>query len=258
MGFNLQAGLLVKSRGYKFFIHLLTVCFFLALAASLQAQTIANIRTQLRDGQIEIRYDLTASLDKAEFKVEVFSSYNNFSKPLVQVTGDVGSGVKPGPNKVILWQARSEAAGYKGELQFELAATPVVIAEPITLLSPKGGSVVRRGKTLRITWTGGVVDEPIEVQMVKGSDLHRKVETVSNKGSYDLKVDNGEPYGEYQVRLLSTAGEVFSQPFEVKKKSKLLLKVGLPVAVAAWVYVFLSGGGGGNAVKELPVAPEPN
>lgn len=243
---------------WSWLFNLLLLTLFSSIASTLQAQSISNIRTQLRDGQIEIRYDLSAPAANYEFKIEVYSSFNNFSSPLTMVSGDVGAGVKAGNNKVMVWQARTEAKGYKGELQFELAATPVQVAQPISLILPKGGSVVRRGKSIQVTWTGGVSEEPVEVQLVRGSDLHRKVETISNKGRYELKIDNGEPYGEYQVRLLSTAGEVFSQPIEVKKKPKLLLKIGVPVAVAAWVYVFLSGGAGGNSVKELPVAPEPN
>ena len=95
-----------------------------------------NIRVDLRDDLIIIMYDLKPAATAADFKVEIFGSHNNYERPIVQVSGDVGSSVKPGLNKIISWASKAELKDYKGELIFEIAATPNVplpVQSPVTM-----------------------------------------------------------------------------------------------------------------------------
>ena len=219
-------------------------------------QRVANLRTELKSGLMTVTYDLVAPSEEYSFDVKLYSSHNNYSVPVTRVTGDVGEGVKSGINKKLIWNVREELGVFQGSLQVELSATPKMVVPAIELISPAGGQVVRRGKNLEVKWKGGSKTEEVEIQLTRGTDLHRKIEKVSNTGSYSLSIAKDEPLGEYQVRVLSLSGEVFSKPFEVKKPSKLLLKI-LPVVGLAGVAAVLTGGGSSGGVKELPVAPVP-
>ena len=222
------------------------------------AQSVTNLRTELKNGSMTVTYDLVAPSEEYVFEVKLYSSHNNYGVAVTRVTGDVGVNVRPGTNKKLVWNVRDELGVFQGSLQVELSATPKLVGPPVKLLAPTGGQVVRRGKSLEVKWTGGLETEQIEIQLTRGTYLHRNIDKVANTGSHKLKIAKDEALGEYQVRVFSLSGEVFSKPFEVKKSSKLLLKV-LPVVGLAGVVGVLTGGGGGTSgsVKELPVAPVP-
>lgn len=226
------------------------------IGSDVDAQRVFNLRTELKDGKVTVIYDLEAPSDEYEFDVKLYGSHNNFSTPVKLLNGDAGSGQKPGVDKKLVWSAREEIGVFKGTLQVELSATPKLNVAPVIITEPTGGQVVRRGKSIEVKWTGGSKKEEIELQLTRGSDLHRSIEKVPNTGNYKIKISGEEPLGEYQVRLLSLQGEVFSKPFEVKKPTKVLFKI-LPVVGLAGVVFLLTGKSSGE-VKELPVAPEPN
>ena len=87
----------------------------LLLPTTLNAQEkeiVSNVRVQQSDTLLIITYDLTV---KAEIKVYVsFDGGKTYKGPLKYVSGEVGKGIAPRKNKVIIWDVVSEV-GYVDE-----------------------------------------------------------------------------------------------------------------------------------------------
>ena len=101
-------------------------CAFLCL----KAQKVENVRASSSGEQIIIIYDLTGTKADQRFKVNLYSSHNNFASPVQQVTGEVGDNIAAGKNKRIAWSAKDEIKDFKGSLTFEVRADLVVAGAP--------------------------------------------------------------------------------------------------------------------------------
>lgn len=240
-------------------------CFALLLCcASLSAQKIENVKATVHGDDIIITYDLSGK-DGQEFKINLYASNSNFSKPIVKASGDIGSKITPGKDKRVVWNAKNEISDYRGDLVIEVRGEPGVISSsptssvrPLSFLSP-AGSGVKRGKTLNVSWTGGSPSENVELNLIKDGVVKEKLSSQNNNGVYFWQVPKGTKTGTYQLKLSgNTSGEATSSNFKVKPKVSLLLKV-LPVIAVVGVVAAVAGGGGGTEPKaaDLPIPPEP-
>ena len=112
---------------------LLTLGLFLSFSLSGLAQTVKNVQARVEGNKVYVNYDLIASSDGQKFNVELRSSIDNFSKPLVDVTGDVGPDQEAGLGKTIIWNAISEMGNFSGSVTFEVTSlltfSPLEITE---------------------------------------------------------------------------------------------------------------------------------
>src|SRR5882762_1847745 len=98
----------------------LFIAIFACAFLGLKAQKVENVRAAASGEQIIITYDLTGVKSDQRFKVNLYSSHNNFASPVQQVTGDVGDNIAAGKDKRIAWNAKSELSNFKGNLSFEV------------------------------------------------------------------------------------------------------------------------------------------
>ena len=229
----------------------------LGICVSAFSQSIENVRASFADGKVTIAYDLLRTDPNQTYFVEVSGSHNNYSSPLKTVSGDVGANIKGGSGKKIIWDAKAELVTYKGEITFRVKGNPVAAW---VFKTPTEGGSIRRGKSTTIQWEGGSPQQPVTVELYKGSE---KVETLAqgNAGtSYTWLVPKDFEKGNYSIKLSAGGQNISSGTFSVKAKIPLLLKV-LPVAVIGGLAAVLSGGGGGGetpTASDLPTAPDPN
>ncbi len=229
----------------------------------LLAQSIENVRATVQNDYIIIQYDLRTPIPDQEFTITLFSSSNNFSEALKQVSGDVGPNIKPGQGKSISWAAKAELGpGYKGQITFEVRGLPVVTVKPLELLSPAAGSKVKISKELTIEWTGGKPNDEVSLQLMQNGLQKGLITKTKNTGAFTWIIPKSTAKGEYQVLLLAGGNTAQSKPFQIKPKSSPLIFV-LPVVVLGGVaYLLFAGDGGGETPPvgntDLPDAPEPN
>jgi hypothetical protein len=112
----------------------LAALLLLALAPAASADEISEVSfRQTADDRVEVRYRLTAPAG-SRFRVELEASEdggNRFTLRPITVEGDVGEGVEPGPEKVILWDALADVGRLVGErFVFRVVATPERAAAP--------------------------------------------------------------------------------------------------------------------------------
>ena len=69
------------------------------------AQKVSNVKATENAGKITINYDLEGLIEGEKYKVEIYSSADNYTQPLKYVSGDVGVNVVSGVNKKVLWDA---------------------------------------------------------------------------------------------------------------------------------------------------------
>lgn len=239
----------------------------------LQAQRIDNVRAQSIGDQIIVNYDLVGSQEGQEFRIELYSSVDNFATAVFRVTGDVGPRVRSGTQRRIIWDSKAELTDYKGAVTLEirgepLAALPTANTNPtstqtqvtqtpvnntMNFRSPSGGSV-KRGKPMTISWTGGVLSDNITLDLLKGGARDRQLSQMTNIGSYQWSVPPKMDKGYYQVRLQSPGGEITSAEFQIKPKIPLVVKVLPAVAIVAVLVVILTGGD--DKGDDLPTPPD--
>src|SRR6185295_2614018 len=117
----------------------------IALLAPLMsfAQKIENLKAVVNGDEIVITYDISSQNSVDKFTVSVYSSHNNYTVQLQQLSGDVGSNLGVGTGKRIIWYAKNELGDYKGEISFEVHAE--VIAG---LIQTNQFAFAKRGKSI--------------------------------------------------------------------------------------------------------------
>jgi hypothetical protein len=226
---------------------------FLLLPLISFSQKLGNLKASMEGEKVIISFDLGEGYRGDKFNISVYSSHNNYSTPLLRIIGDFGTEVPPGTGKRIEWDAKNEIGNYRGELSFEIRAE-VVGAFILT----DGISSAKRGKSTPIKWRGGSLSQNVKIELLKGGTSVGPVETVSNSGSYLWAVPPKQKTGSgYQLRLINGKNEITSEPFAIKYKVPLLVKV-IPVAVLGAV-IALSGGSKSSApapAKNLALPPD--
>lgn len=105
--------------------------FITALPFLACSQEISNVRVIPGSEQVYIHYDLAGK--GQTFKVDLFYSADDgqtWKGPLKKVSGDVGTGIKSGDNKRIIWDVLTESDIAEGYLQFLIIAETSEIAVP--------------------------------------------------------------------------------------------------------------------------------
>jgi hypothetical protein len=240
----------------------------LGLSLSLPAQKIENVTAASSEEQIIITYDLIGAQPGQEFRIQMYSSVDNFGAAVLKVTGDIGNRIPAGTQRRIVWNSKEELNNFKGEVTLEvrgeaLASLVPQVEKPVTTsssISPYSikspwSTSHKRGKALTIIWSGGTPVDNVSLELLKESVPQQKLTDTKNNGNYQWEVPSKMKTGNYQVKLKGPNGETTSTAFRIKPKVPLILKL-LPVAGVGYLVVKLLSGGGGD--DELPEPPEPN
>ncbi|MEQ9591350.1 MAG: GPI anchored serine-threonine rich family protein [Cyclobacteriaceae bacterium] len=237
------------------FRFLFLAVFAFSLSSSF-AQSVENVAAEVRDdGVVVLRYDLVGDPDQVRFSIKIYSSHNGFSRPLANVSGDVGDEyeITPGKGKVVEWNASRELGSFNGELSFEVRAQ---VYRFLLVTQPSSAKAMRRGKTNTITWQGGDTSEKIKIDLLKSGNMIANIGNVDNNGSHQWSAPKELERGnDYSLRFTTSSGEIQSESFSINAKYPLALKVGVPAAVVVGVVLLSSGGSDDGS---LPAPPEPN
>jgi hypothetical protein len=222
------------------------------------AQRIQNVNATVIKDKVVITYDIAEASEGQKFRLQLYASTNNFTSPLVHVTGDVGPMVSPGQHRRIEWDAKSELNDFTGDVTFEIRGE--VIAPPLSFAGGTVGSKFKRGKTMEIKWKGGKVGESISLELLKGGQSIFPIGNITNYGTHSWTIPKSTQKGsDYQIKLTGETGTLLSNSFIIKKKSNVLLKM-LPLLLAggAAAYLMQPDEPVDPPINGLPSPPEPN
>jgi hypothetical protein len=223
-----------------------TMLFLLLLYATTYGQKIAVKKIEMAGDKIIVHYDLDDGNPNNEYQISLYSSRNSYNAPLAKVSGDVGSDVKIGLNKKIIWNVKEELGPIKGKLALEVRGRVYVPIARLNNISTK--SKFKRGKSHTITWKAGN-SNAVHIELLKGGQRVDGALNQPNNGSFSLFVPQHAAVGkDYTLRIVDSRNAestVTSESFSVTRKVPLLLKV-VPVLAVGGVVAFLAGSGGGS------------
>jgi len=226
------------------------------------AQSVENISTRFDGQNIIITYDLVHSNVNEKFRVDLFSSHDNYNLPLKLVTGAAGDNVTPGRGNQVIWDAKSTLpADFDDEISIRIRITKMRVA---MAMNPLKATAYKRGRTVTLSWTGGAPDDRLLLQLYQNNVLKMSVdENVGNTGAYSWRMPKNIKGKGYSLRLSAKAGPeetTATNNFRVKPSTPFIVKA-LPVIAAGVVVMLISGqddgGGGGGTPSGDSVLPSP-
>jgi hypothetical protein len=238
--------------------NLATAIIVLCIPVLAMSQSFENLESSFDGENVIITYDLVAAGPTSRFSVIVYSSHDRYALPLKAVKGDVGDNVLPGKGHVIVWEARNNlAADFSGEIVVKLKGAPSFSA---LAMEPLARSVYKKGEEVSVNWKGGLLTDQVEITLTKKNSVKKKlVQSMDNGHNYAWKIPKGISAGKHYGVTVTKVGETTDmstmQPFRIKARIPLWLKV-LPV-VAVGVFVGIIIGDGGSGSDELPTPPLP-
>lgn len=230
--------------------------FFLVLFAvqATQAQQFSIKRVELIEGKISVHFDLFDTVANRKYTINAYSSIDNFISPLQKVTGDVGTEVRPGPNKKVTWDAPAElGTAFSGKVSIEIRGklfVPFIRLDDIN-------KTFKRAKDYQITWTGGRTSNIMNFDVYKGDEKITTFANVANAGHYTVNFPQSLKPGTYRFKISDTKNKdevVYSENFKVKRKVPLLMKA-IPVVGLGALITVLAGGSKGE--EDIPSPPDP-
>lgn len=238
-------------------MRLLVIAFaWLATCLPAVAQNFSIVKIERTGGSVILHYSLADTVSRRTYTINVYSSNDDFTNPLTKVSGDVGLEVSPGPNRKIVWDAVAElGSDFSGDVALEVRGK--VFVPFIRLDGFDEYKKFKRNKVYNITWTGGRGNNVLNFDLYHGE---RKVTTypnIANVGHYSLRFSKVKSGKNYRLKVTDSKNKddvVYSEPFRIKAKVPLLVKV-LPLIGVGYLITTLGGEKGLPEIGD-PVEPE--
>lgn len=177
-----------------------------------------------------VNYNIIDERQDRSYTIRLYSSLDNFIRPLELVSGDAGVDILVGPNKSITWKAKEElGADFNGGLKLELKGqlyVPFVELDGI-----EEGMTLKRGAPNDLVWFGGRGDNILLIELYKGDKLVKSFDEYPNNGKAEITIPSGvKPGNGYRYRISDSKNRdevVYSKPFSVQRRFPLIPKASL-------------------------------
>ena len=212
------------------------------------AQTVENVTRKVEGGSITITYDLIGVVGELYF-ISIYSSADNFNRPIISVEGDVGSDITPGRGKSVKWDAKKDLGDYKGSLRLSVRAELLVFIEFSNIYAKQK---FKKGTSNEITWTGGP-RENIKLEIYDGSIKVTDLTNTVNSGRFTWVIPKKFKSGKaYKIRASSGDRASFSPEFQISGKIPIWM-IAVPIVVVGVVVVILMQ----DRTEPLQAIPDP-
>lgn len=217
------------------------------------AQTVEIDWVQISGRDIVIHYNLDDENPLHAYTVNVFSSIDEFAKPLLKLSGHYGNEVKPGTDKQIRWHITEELGNYAGEIEFELRAKMYVPFMKMTDFNAM--TKYKRSKNYPLTWKTGNPGGQVDIELYLQDKRIHSDRNVANTGKFDWQVPgNVKPSSSYKLKFTNVKSreETYLTPsFRIVNKFPLVAKVAAGAVVGFGIFILAQGG----AAKPDPILP---
>jgi len=241
-----------------------SVLLLILLTSSVHCQEVENIQVQVKGHLIVVSFDLTSADPSIKYKIDLFSSHDDFQTPLTAVTGDVNEDIIPGSGKQIFWTPREELPGnFNQEIQFKIvseAMVPPIDIEPFIITQPLAGSNFKRGKKLELRWTGSNPGNEVKFELFRDGQKVTDLNQIQNQGFYTWQIPIKTKVGKgYSIKLTDASDprvSGFSEEFTLKHKLPTVVKL-IPILAIGIVVTVMTTGGDEKQPAETDSLPEP-
>ncbi len=227
---------------------------FLMTGVWAYSQKIDNISFQMDGDKVKIFYTLTGDYAEQTFEVKIYTSVDNFEKPLEQLDGDANKkNILPG-KKEVKWDAKKEYKLFEGNISFKIVAN---VVSNFWISSPTKGDVLKRGQDIEIAWEGFRPTANLKISVVYPGGKSADVATYVTGKTYRWKVKGPVGKGAY-IKVSEMDNQknfAKSGAFVIKRKIPLAAQGGIvAVGAGAVLYYLLKP----VEVPPLPLPPDPS
>jgi hypothetical protein len=220
------------------------------------AQNITIDQVELDGENVILYYTLKDEVAGHAYNISLYTSMDNYTLPVRNVSGDAGRLIAPGEKRIV-WDTRQETRLESNEkISFEIRARLYV---PFIQINDfKDGKRLRRGNTYDIAWTGGQPQGRINIELFKDTERVSAFYNVANLGYWSFSIPAGIKPGSYHLVISDSNKKdefVQTEAFDVVRKVPLAAIV---VSTAALGAVGYWTAGGNNTGDDDTIAYFPN
>lgn len=238
----------------------LNLLLFLLVGTYLGAhgQELDSVNITLENDMVVVRYDFLQGEPDQVYELYLYSSHDNFQKPLQLTTGDVGKGIHIGTGKIVYWNAKQELGNFKGDISLKIKGdvyTPIV-----QYLNVYDNLKLKQGNQFDFQWKSNDKSDKVLLKIQRNGVPVSDPLVVDNTGTYtwtiprDIKAGKG-----YSIQIADTNNllrEETSNSFSVRRKVSLAYKIIPPILVAGGIAaIFLTSSDPESEIPEPPLTP---
>jgi len=211
----------------------LFVLFTFFTSGIIFSQSVENITAKIENSKVVIGYDLIGNASTTYY-VQIYTSFDNYAKPLTYVTGDAGKGVKVGKYKVVYWDYVAENSELSGDINITIIPKDENL-QKVVALSLKNSAFfinpqIRKGYLQTLTWSHYDPNKKINIELYKNGQLVRVIaNNISNVGFFNWYITTDySNSANYQLRVIEVNNNsefVFSNYFALLPKKNVATKV---------------------------------
>ncbi|MFC2124118.1 hypothetical protein ACFLU5_04835 [Bacteroidota bacterium] len=225
---------------------------------NLRAQDVRITQIEFHEGDIVILYDLLDEDINRRYTLHLYSSADNYIKPLEHVEGDIGVDIEVGGNKKVIWHVAEEyGQDYTGKISLELKGQ--VYIPFITLDEFEDYKSFVRGKSYEIVWAGGRGDHVLVFDLYRGEDKIHTIPNVANVGHYSLLIPKKTKPGKSYTLKVSDAKNsddvIWTGDFKIRRKVPLGIQMFAGAAILSGISLLLQQDAGPEEIPD-PMMPE--
>ena len=225
-----------------------------------KAQEVTIQRVEIEGKDVIVHYALIDDDVQRRYTIWLYSSNDDFIKPLEKVTGDIGVDIPVGGNKKAVWNVGEELGNeFKGNIRLELKGR--LYLPFIELNAFDDFKTFKRGRTYTITWSGGRGNNVLNFDLYKGDKRIHTFANIANVGTYNLEFPmEVKPGREYRFRISDTRNQdevVFSSGFTIKRKVPLGVKTLGSIALSVGIVFGIKALIGDPDPENLTNPPDP-
>ena len=223
------------------------------VSSLVHAQNISNVVTEVKDNVVTVTYDLKSQLPNELYKVQLYSSLDNFQRPLTGAKGDIGDSIEVGNTHKITYDLGLydfSSGTFDGQISFEVRAK--FQYAPLSFIN-KFDNSYKKGAKIKVQYKGLKNLNGAKFVIVRSNRKGSVVYPTSPnlEGVTELVLPAHMHTGHFFLKLVNHTDNqmVESKLFEIKKGGNLILKVGIPAIIlgVAGGYFALSNKSGSNS-----------
>jgi hypothetical protein len=225
------------------------------------SQELDSISMSVENDVVVVKFDFVDGEPEEVYELYLYSSHDNFQKPLQLTAGDVGKGIKVGVGKTIYWNAKEELGNFKGDLSLKIKGDKYV---PIVQYQNIHERLkTKRGEPFEIHWAASDKTEKVALKILRNGVPVMTPEIVENTGTFTWMIPMNAKAGKgYTVQISDTDNllrEETSAVFSVTRKLPLVFKILPAVAVAGGIAaILMTREDPENGIPEPPLTPNAN
>lgn len=221
------------------------ILLFALSVINIHAQEFSIKKLELDGEKINIYYDLIDTTVNHTYTINLYSSLDNFTAPMLKVAGAIGLEIRPGLNQKIVWSAKEEIGPFEGRVALEVRGKLYVPF--VRLIGFADQRVRKRGVKFDVIWSGGRASSLLNFELYRNGKFVAAPQTniAASLGKTEITIPKSVKIGkDYQFKIVDSKNKedmVFTNHFRIKARFPILLKIGILGGIGAGAYLLTSG-----------------